>query len=91
MNKEKVKEFWNKHKEAIIVAGIAGVCIVTRSKDTFERGYKIGAMDGAAVGFHKTMDWFEKEFPDIKLHELWENYKSVNPDRIVTHYVRCKK
>lgn len=83
MIKEKVKGFWKNHKKEIVLGTILGVSSVVISESIFKKGYKAGYIDGGCDGFHLTMDWFEMEFPGTKLHELYDNYKKANPDKIV--------
>ena len=85
MNKEKVKKFAKEHVKEIAGVTISAIAVGVIGSAIFKNGYRAGFVDGNMSGFHVTMDWFEKHFPekDLKLNELWETYKLNNPDQIV--------
>lgn len=83
MIKEKVKGFWKEHKKEIILGGVIGVATVAGAERIFKKGYVAGFVDGGAAGFNLSIDWFNKNFPDTKLQELWDDYKKANPEEVV--------
>lgn len=40
-------------------------------------------MRGGLVGFHATIDWFDKTFEGLNLRALYETWALENPDKIV--------
>lgn len=83
--KEKAKEFYGKHKGAIIGAGIGGTLVILKSYNAMT--YRKGFMDGDAVGFHYAMDWFDENY-GTNLKEIYEKFAKEHPERIVTRRIR---
>lgn len=80
--KEKAKKFWKKHWPEIVGAGLGttiGLYIIYNE----DKAYKNGYIDGVYGGFHVTLKWLEEHYPETKATELWENYKTTNPDKVV--------
>ena len=44
------------------------------------KAYKKGFIDGGDVGFHLTVDWFDKTFKDLGLREMYEKYLKEHPE-----------
>lgn len=78
--KEKAKKLWKEHKKAIVAIGVTEATLLTLAAS---KGYKAGFVDGAYSGFHLTVDWFEKHFPEAKCKALWETWRDNNPDGVV--------
>lgn len=82
MIKGKVKGFWKEHKRDIILGGVIGVATVVSAERIFKKGYTAGFMDGGAAGFNLSIKWLDNKFPDIKLQELYDDYKKANPEKM---------
>lgn len=80
--KEKAKRFLEKNKNAILFGigcGTATACGLYLTK-VYCKGY----MDGAFVGFHETINWFDKTFPEQShCKELYEQYAKMYPEKII--------
>lgn len=83
MIKEKVKGFWKEHKKEIILGGVIGVATVASAERIFKKGYNAGFVDGGATGFNLAIKWFDDNFPDTKLQELYDDYVKANPEKMV--------
>lgn len=81
--KEKAKKFWKENKKEIVIIGVASICSGYCAARSYKDGYMKGTIDGCYVGFHATLKWLEEHYPETKATELWENYKTTNPDQIV--------
>lgn len=78
--KGKVTTFVKDHKTEIIVGGLAISAIAYKVHiDSIRRE---AFMRGAHAGFHATIDWFDKNFENVKLRELWEGWAAANPDKV---------
>lgn len=79
--KSKVKEFLKANQSKILV----GLGIVTAVGVTVlcEKAYMKGVARGASVGFDVTIDWFDKNFEDLDLRTLWNEWAAANPDKVV--------
>ena len=78
--KEKVEKFYNEHKAGIIMAG--GATVITLIGLYGIKQYKKGFISGGVLGFHLTMNWFDKEF-GTNLSDLYDEFSKLNPDKIV--------
>jgi len=78
MNKEKVnlKEFLEKNKVIIIIGGGLGLYLL------FVHYKKKLMYNTAIVSFQETISWFEKEFPEMHLRELWIQWAKDNPSKV---------
>ena len=83
--KEKANNFWEEHKSTIKKVGVGigiGVGVIVAGKVS-KKIYVAGAMDGALVGFHLTLDWLDKTFPEeSKARELYKLYAEAHPEEI---------
>lgn len=52
--------------------GIAGVAT-----------YAYGMRRGAAIGFHATIEWFDKNFDNLGLQDLWLAWSKANPEKVI--------
>ena len=79
-NNEQNKSFVEEHKKAIIVGGviIGAAALAYVYKRTFRRG----VIAGGLMGFHHTIDWFDSEFTDLNLAQLYDEWAKQNPDKI---------
>lgn len=81
--KEKAKNFWKENKVRIVVAGGTTIGIMVIG-GALSKAYRSGITDGAMIGFHATLDWLDKTFPEeSKANELYEMYRITHPDKIV--------
>ena len=80
--KEKAKKFWEEHEKEIIVGSVIGVGVLFGV--TNYKSYKAGFIDGGMCGFHMTLDWLDKTFPEeSKANELYALYRKTHPENIV--------
>lgn len=84
--KAKVKNYWEKNKESIIVTGaqmilVGGYCGFVASKC-----YKAGFIDGGMMTCDLHYEWLDETFPEksnaMKLYNQW---KELHPDEIMYH------
>jgi hypothetical protein len=75
-----IKELYANHKKEII---IGGVLIFIAYKMHIKHVRKQAFRNGSIVGFHGTIDWFEKHFDDINLRKLWEEWVIQNPNKVM--------
>lgn len=86
MNKKgKLKEFWEEHKNQIIVTAI-GVTGLGAISMAYVKGYWQGAM----VSYEATINSFDKKFPAIELKKLIEEDIKEHPENYVTLRYRKK-
>jgi hypothetical protein len=80
--KEKAKQVWEDHKGEFIAAGavVAGVGYLAFGYKMYKAGYT----DGWNYGFHGTIEWFEKHFPEAGTKALYEAWMEANPDKLVS-------
>ena len=78
----KAKKFKKKGLPILIIGGVVVLGIAGLYGANYI--YRKGFIRGGVVGFHLTIDWFDKEFPDIKLRELYDNWANLHPEQIVT-------
>lgn len=83
--KQKAKEFYGNHKGAIIGAGICGTLVILKSYNMMT--YRKGFMDGGAVGFGLTMNWFDENH-GTNLKEIFEKFAKEHPEQIVNYKIR---
>ena len=83
--KEKAKEFYGKHKGAIIGAGIGGTLVILKSYNMMT--YRKGFIDGGAVGFGLIMNWFDENF-GTNLKEIYEKFAKEHPEQIVDYKIK---
>lgn len=82
--KEKAKKFLKENKDELIVTALlcvtSGVGIYGIAKAMYAKGF----IDGGYAGFHLTLDWLDKNFPDrAHANLLWKEYKETHPEKIV--------
>lgn len=81
--KEKAKNFWERHKNAIIIGGIGSIVIVGAGVMSY-KSYMDGFVDGGITGYHLCLKWLDETFPgESNARELFERYKVEHPDQIV--------
>lgn len=82
--KAKVKKFWEENKANIVLGGICGTVMTGAGVYIFTKGYTKGFVDGGMEGFHLTLNWLDKTFPEeSKAVELYERFKETHPEEIV--------
>ncbi len=87
MENQKVRFGLTKRNKKVIQVIGCGVLAITSVygahyilKNIYVRGLRVGAV----VSFQETINWFDKEFPDIKLRELYNGWAELHPEQIVT-------
>lgn len=81
--KNKVKGFWEDHKEEILVTGVSFAVLIGVGVGA-SKLYAGGFNYGQAVGFNNAIKWLDDTFPDeSKACELWEAYQQNNPENIL--------
>ncbi len=85
-NQKAQKNFVQRHKKAITVVGIGVLTIVSAygAANLYKKIFMQGAKFGAIVSFEETIKWCDRQFPDIKLKELYEEWEKLHPEQIVT-------
>ena len=82
MENQKVqKTFIQRHKKAITVVGVGVLAAASVYGALYI--YRRAFMTGAVAGYHVTIDWLDKEFPDIKLMELYNGWTELHPEKMV--------
>ena len=84
--KGKTKSFVEKHKnELILIGGVAGCLLLGKAVGTtiYRCGLYRGHLEGAAIGFNTTIDWFDEKYPEKQLRETWIKYMEEHPEKIV--------
>ena len=78
--KQNFKEFVERNAGKLVICGLGigyfGIKLYGATK------YRQGFITGNVIGFHATIDWFDKTFENLHLREIYDNYTEVNPDKI---------
>ena len=78
--KQDFKEFVERNAGKLVIGGLCigyfGIKLYGAVK------YRQGFITGNVIGFHATIDWFDKTFENLHLKEIYDNYAAVNPDKI---------
>lgn len=78
--KQNFKEFVERNAGKLVICGLGigyfGIKLYGAAK------YRQGFITGGVIGFHATIDWFDKTFENLHLKEIYDNYTAVNPDKI---------
>ena len=78
--KQDFKEFVERNAGKLVICGFGigyfGIKLYGAAK------YRQGFITGNVIGFHATIDWFDKTFENLHLREIYDNYAAVNPDKI---------
>lgn len=84
--REKSKNFVKKYRTPLIVGGIliaAGtICRVTYVYYV-NKSYVNWFIQGAVVGFQGAIDWFDSEFTELNLRDLYTNWAKAHPEEIM--------
>ena len=80
--KEKIKTFVNRHKTKIIVGAMLVATGIT-TRFVYRKAFSDGLMNGIVAGFHGTINWFDEEFEDLHLRELYNNWVAEHPEEIM--------
>lgn len=76
--KEKIKIFVNRHKTKIIGGGMLVATVLTTMFV-----YRKAFVNGIVAGFHGTINWFDEEFEDLHLRELYNNWVAEHSEEII--------
>lgn len=82
MEEEKVKGFLEEHKGKILVG--AGIVAATGIYLLCDRSYRLGVRTGAIIGFQETINWYDRNFENLNLRELWNEWVIANPEKVVS-------
>lgn len=78
--KQDFKEFVERNAGKLVICGLGisyfGIKLYGAAK------YRQGFITGNVISFHATIDWFDKNFENLHLREIYDNYAAVNPDKI---------
>lgn len=81
----KVEKFIKENKGKIIVGGIIIGAVMYNNEITKTRIAKKYFVKGTYAGFQSSITWFDKNFNDLHLRELWNEWAIANPDRVVKY------
>ena len=89
MNKEEFKGFigsrrFKRTMKGLAILGSGVLCYKLGVKVGEKTGFAKGYYQGHFIAFEHTVNWFDKNIPETKLVEVWEDFMEKNPDRIVT-------
>ena len=74
----KTKKVIKENKKPIIIGG-SSIALLLYTNYIYKKGF----IHGGKVGFHLTMDWFDRTFEGVELKRLFEEWAQLNPDQIV--------
>lgn len=84
--KDKSKNFVKKHWTPLIVGGILiATCTICRITyvNRIKKSYVNWFIQGAVVGFHGAIDWFDGEFSELGLRKLYNDWAETHPEEIL--------
>lgn len=83
---EKSKSFVKKHRTPLIISGILiTASVICRATYVYyvNKSYVNWFIQGAVVGFQGSIDWFDSEFSELNLRELYDSWAKAHPEEIL--------
>lgn len=82
MKIQKVKAFVERNKVKLVIIGamvgaIGGIYL-------YDKGWRAGVRRGVICSFEPSVEWLDNEFPTTKVLALWEEWKVLNPEKLVS-------
>lgn len=82
---EKTKDFVRRHRTKLITSGVLiAVGVICRLAYVYHRrACTDWGIRGFVMGFHGAIDWFDDEFSELNLRELYNDWAQAHPEEIV--------